>query len=330
MKLSMLAVVAALSAGTAGMALSDELRIGMAAPENTPWGTITHKFADKVAELTGGELTVSVYFNNELGDEQTMARQLARGRLDMAELSNVASSLLVPEYGLLLSPYAFDSLKQADCVADGNLAETFGESFRSAGAVFLTPVEVGNMTIMSKTPIRTPSDLQNVKIRTSPTQSDTYFIQAAGGAAVPLGTADSLPALKTGQVTALTTPIVIGVAGGYAAAAPQVTRTNHGHQIGTILVSAQRWDGLSEENRAALTEAAKVFVELRPLMRETEEAMLKKVAESGGNVVEPTPDEMTQWKALAPEVRERMMADIGGNSVAIWDAIEAAKATCGQ
>lgn len=322
------AAVAVLLA-TCQTAFAEELRMGMAVPEQTPWGAATRKFAEDVAARTNGELTVNIYYNNELGDEQTMARQLARGRLDMAELSNVASSLLVAEYGLLQAPYVFDTAAQADCVADSDLAAIFGDLFREAGAEYLAPVEIGYMTIMSKSPILTPADLDSVKIRTSPTQSDTYFIRAVGGAAVPLGTVDSMPALKTGQVSAVTTPIVVGVAGGYAAAAPQITRTNHGQQIGALLISAKRWNTLSEDHRQALRDAAPLMADLRPMLRQTEEAMLDKVRASGGTVHDLSPDELAAWQSFAPLVRDRLIAETGGVAATTWTAIEAAKSACG-
>jgi TRAP-type C4-dicarboxylate transport system substrate-binding protein len=327
MKFLLVAAAAALAI-PACHATAEELRMGMAVPEQTPWGAATRKFAEDVAARTKGALTVNIYYNNELGDEQTMARQLARGRLDMAELSNVAASLLVAEYGLLQAPYVFDTPAQADCVTDSGLAAIFGDLFRASGTVYLAPVEIGHMTIMSKSAILSPDDLEDVKIRTSPTQSDTYFIRAAGGAAVPLGTVDSMPALKTGQVSAMTTPIVVGVAGGYAAAAPQITRTNHGQQIGALLISAKRWETLSAEHRQALAESARLMADLRPMLRQTENAMLDKVRAGGGTVHDLSPDELAAWQRFAPQVRDQLIAETGGTAAEKWAAIEAAKASC--
>lgn len=330
MKTSLCAATAAAMFLLCQPGMAEELRMGLAVPEQTPWGVVTQAFADEVAARTNGELTISIYYNNELGDEQTMARQLARGRLDMAELSNVASSLLVPEYGLLQAPYVFDTSQQADCVADSGLAEIFGDLFLDARAVYLAPVDIGSMAIMSKTQIVAPGDLRDVKIRTSPTRSDTYFIRAAGGAAVPLGTIDSMPALKTGQVSAVTAPVIVGVAGGYAAAAPRITRTNHGQQIGALLISASRWDSLSEAYREALMESVKVMAGLRPLLHQTEEAMLNKVRASGGTVHDLSPEELAAWRDFAPAVRDQLIAETGGAAAATWSAIEAAKAACAR
>ena len=106
-----------------------ELRLSMAPPPNSPWGAIAQKFVDKVAELSGGELTVKAFMGSKLGGEQDIIKQIARGRVDMGVMSNTAVSLVVPEFGLLASPYAFDSPEQFDCVADNHLLATYGDEF---------------------------------------------------------------------------------------------------------------------------------------------------------------------------------------------------------
>ena len=77
-----LAVVLAISAADAR-----ELRSAGAAPEKTPWGQSVNAFAAKVAELSGGSLTIKHFHASQLGDEQTTVRQVARGRLDMGGFS---------------------------------------------------------------------------------------------------------------------------------------------------------------------------------------------------------------------------------------------------
>ena len=91
---------------TAGSLLdAKELRSSGAAPEPSPWGQVTNAFTAKVAELSDGALTINHFHGSQLGDEQTTVKQVARGRLDIGLFSNTATSLLVPEFGLLASPY---------------------------------------------------------------------------------------------------------------------------------------------------------------------------------------------------------------------------------
>ncbi len=96
--------LAALAVTLSLPAAAVELRSYGAAPAQTPWGKIADAFAAKVAELSGGKLTIKHFHASQLGDEQTAIRQVARGRLDIGFFSNTATSLVVPEYGLLASP----------------------------------------------------------------------------------------------------------------------------------------------------------------------------------------------------------------------------------
>ena len=305
-----------------------ELRSAGAAPEPSPWGQVTNAFVDKVAELSGGTLTIKHFHASQLGDEQTTVRQVARGRLDMGFFSNTATSLLVPEFGLLASPYAFTDVKQADCVADDHLLNTFGDAMDAAGVVPIAFAEIGQQIIFSKEPIASPADLAGVKIRTAPTKTDTLFMEGAGGSAVPLGTTDSMPALKTGNVSAATWPTVYGIAVGYHEVAPNVTVSNHVHQIGAVVVSKKVWDSLSEEEQGWMNEAGSVFVGLREAVRNAEGGLLKKIEGAGINVIRPNEEQMAAWRAVAPEVQPKIVAELGGASEATWAAINSAKEAC--
>lgn len=314
--------------GTLAWADPVTLHLGTAAPEKTPWGAAVTEFAGSVSKLTNGNVTIQPSFNSELGDEPTMARQLPRGRLDMAFLSNAAASLLVPEYGLLMTPYLFADLAEADCVFDEHLVETFEAPFEAAGVRMLAGVEIGQMVIMATRPLHRPSDIRGEKIRTAPTPTDTAFVREMGGAPVPLGNVESMSAMRTGLVVAVTTPIVMGVAGGFAAEGPEITVTRHGHQVGGLLISEEAWNRLDADGQAALREAALVMAGLRPAVRAAEAGLLAQAEADGARVHEPTAGEMEEWKAFSPAVAQAVVSGLGPGGVETWDRLMAAKASC--
>lgn len=326
MKLSVIAAALVVAGSIAAEA--KELRLSAAPPPNSPWGAVTMKFVDKVAELSGGKLVIEPYLGSKLGGEQDVVKQIARGRIDMGVMSNTAVSLLVPEFGLLASPYAFDNAEQFDCVADNHLLETFGAEFDAAKVKTLSWMEVGYQSIFSKDPLRVPGDLKGVKIRTAPAATDTLFIQAAGGTPVPLAPSEAVPALKTGQVDAATQLSVFGIATGYDKVAPQITLTRHQHQVGAIIMSSRTWEGLTDQEKAWIEEAAPIFLELRAAIRGAEGALLKKAASEGATVIELTPEELGQWKALVPAAQEAILNELDDTVKAKWDEILAAKQAC--
>ncbi|SFM01482.1 TRAP transporter substrate-binding protein [Shimia aestuarii] len=326
MKLTAIAAALVVAGGIAAEA--KELRLSAAPPPNSPWGKITMKFVDKLADVSGGELTAKPYLGSKLGGEQDVVKQIARGRIDMGVMSNTAVSLLVPEFGLLASPYAFDTAEQFDCVADNHLLDTYAAEFDAAKVHALSWMEVGYQVIFSKEAIRTPADLSGVKIRTAPSATDTLFIQTAGGTPVPLAPSEAVPALKTGQVSAATQLSVFGVATGYDKVAPQITVTRHQHQVGAVIISQRTWNGLSDQEKAWINEAAPTFLELRAAIRGAEGALLGKAASEGATVIELNDDELKAWKALAPAAQEAILNELGDDAKAKWDAILAAKASC--
>lgn len=318
----------ALSLATTAAAQAKDLRLSMAPPPNSPWGAVTQKFVDRVAELSGGALTVKAFMGSKLGGEQDVIKQIARGRIDMGVMSNTAVSLAVPTFGLLASPYAFDTPEQFDCVADNHLLDTYGAEFEAAGLKTLSWMEVGYQVLYTKDGARVPSDLSGVKIRTAPSATDTKFMQQAGVTAVPLSPKDTIPAMKTGQVDGATQLSVFGIVVGYPAVASHITLTRHQHQVGGIVMSKKSWDGLSSDEQGWINEAAPIFLELRGALRGAEGALLKKAEGEGATIINLTEDELGAWKALAPAAQEVILNDMGDVAKSKWSAIQAAKAAC--
>ena len=320
--------VFAMMMASASIAEAKELRLSMAPPPNSPWGKIAQQFVDKVAELSGGALTVKPYMASKLGGEQDVIKQIARGRIDMGVMSNTAVSLVVPEFGLLASPYAFSSPEEFDCVADNHLLSTFGDDFDAAGIKTLSWMEVGYQVIYTKDGIRVPSDVKGMKLRTAPSATDTSFMLEAGANAVPLSPKDAVPAMKTGQVNGATQLSVFGIVVGYHKPAPNITLTRHQHQVGGVVISTKTWNSLSAQEQGWIEEAAPIFLNLRNALRGAEGALLKKAAGEGATVIELTDAELNQWKALVPAAQAKILDEMGGNAKARWSAIQDAKAAC--
>lgn len=320
----------------AGLALSApalqarELRLGSAAPAATPWGKSYEAFAELVAKKSGGSLTIKVFPGGQLGDEQSMIRQTARGRIDITGASNTGAALMVPEFALLAAPYLWDSPAQGDCVDDKHLRKVFAPMFVDKGLVPLAFVEVGHQILFSTFPVSVPADLAGKKVRTAPVKTDTIYIDATGATSVPLGVADAMPALKTGGVSATTWPTVYGLAVGYHKVAPYVVVTSHAHQRGAFLISQKVWASLSAAEKGWVQDAAtEAHANLRTGIRQAEAGLLKKAATEGATVTTPTGPTARAWQILAGQVSEQVVKESGDKAKAIWAQIQAAKKACG-
>lgn len=327
MKTATLAAAVAITMTALG-AHAKELRLSAAPPPASPWGKITQKFVDKVTEASGGALTITPYMGGKLGGEQDVVKQIARGRIDMGVMSNTAISLLVPTFGLLASPYAFESAEQFDCVMDNHLLKTFGDEFAAAKVHPLSWMEVGYQVVFSQSAGAVPEDFAGIKLRTAPSATDTLFIKQTGATPVPMAPNEAVPAMKTGQVEGASQLSVFGIATGYDKVAPHIVMTRHQHQVGAIIMSDRAWAGLSTQEKAWIEEAAPIFLELRGAIRGAEGALLGKAASEGATVVDLDDTQLAAWKALAPAAQKAILADLGNGADAKWREIEQAKSAC--
>jgi TRAP-type C4-dicarboxylate transport system substrate-binding protein len=322
------AAAVALGAMAFDASAGQELRLATAAPQKTPWGLWIQGIADRVEKASSGELKIKVFFGSQLGNEQVTMRQTVRGRIDISAQSNTATSLVVPEFALLSAPYLWDSPAHSDCAFDKYVGRIYAPMMEENGLVVLSWVEVGQEIVFSRKPIRTPADMAQMKVRVAPTKPAVGFFEAVGANPVPLGTTDSIPSLKTGTVNAAVFPTVYGIAIGTQDLAPNVIVTNHGHQIGTLVMSKKIWNTLSAQEQSWLRTASNEAGMLRKGIRDAEMALLAKIEKAGVSVYRPTAGELTQWRAAAKPAREELVGAIGGKAPGVWNKIIEARDAC--
>lgn len=331
MKRTLLATAVAAIIATQAAVAADvtELRYATVAPEKTPWGAYLHKTIAVAEEAAVGSLKITPFFSAALGDEQTSLRQTVRGRIDISGQSGVATSLVVPEIALLGAPFLFKDTAESDCVYDNHVNPIFGPMLKEKGLILLSYVEVGWPTIFSVAPLNTVEQGQNIKLRVPPSRATTLYWSEVGAAGVPMGVVDMIPALKTGQVKAIHTSTVYGIAIGLHKLAPYVSYNNtHQHDVGTVTVSAKTWNKLTPVQQAALKKTASYVNELRQGIRGAEQALLGKAAKEGATVNRIDSAAMAGWQTHAAAAQEALVGEIGGRAAEIWNRIQVAKKAC--
>lgn len=306
-----------------------ELRLGTITPDNTIWAKQAQGFVAKVAELSGGELTISYFGNAELGNMGDTMKMTLTGRLDMWLGATPALAAVVPEMAVLSLPYVFDTAAEAGCVMPQLLdrtREATGGKFHLLGFS-----AVGTQSIGAKVEVRLPSDLANMKIRTAPLQTTMAFFGSIGANPVPLDAAESTAALSTGLVDAVDFAPTYYMATGSNKVASFFTPTLHTYNLGGLAVSAQTWGGLTEAEQNILTEA---WDQAMPLAQNAaavdgfENKMLGAHMQGGGTVVELTDEEKAVWKEAGLASWNIILPELRGDIEGYMAALQGAKEGC--
>ncbi|MCE8522659.1 TRAP transporter substrate-binding protein [Ruegeria pomeroyi] len=333
MKKSMLkglALACGLAAISAPAVAETVLKLGSVAPSGSPWGKWATGVAAKIEEVSGGELKIELLLDAQAGDEQTVLRQTAKGRLDIAFVSNVPLTLLSQEMAIPSAAYLFDSPEQGTCVTYEHLSDTLGGIMEGAGVVPLTWMEVGHYVLFSKEPVSSPADLAGKKMRIAPSIADAALAKAWGVQGVPMGTSDAIPALQTGTVDAAWFPTLFGIGIGTHKVAPHVTVTNHARLIGTVAVSGRTWAKLSDQEKQWLGVFTAAGPQLTQGILGAEPALLGQLEGAGVPVKHLSAEEGAVWKAAADGVLAAIIEETGGDAQAVADRIAQAKAACGS
>ena len=240
--------------------------------------------ADHVEEADV-DVAVDTFPNSQLGDNTETFASVMSGDIDMDVQGSAALGSAYEPIGVFDAAYAFDDADHMFSFFDSEASEELKENFEEATDVKILDLwYFGDRHFTANEPIRTPDDLNGLRMRFP--DSPIYLANAEALGAEPTAVAfeEVYMALQQGTVDGQENPIATIDADNYTEVQSHVSMT--AHQVGSqmIVVSAQTWDSLSEEQQEVLQEAvSSVREDNRACIEEAEEEILGEW-EAGGNV----------------------------------------------
>ncbi len=261
---SLIAAGAALAIFGAGAAFAqdykDEYRVSTVVPAPFPWGIAAEKWAELTAERTEGRIKLKVYPGVQLvqGDQTREFTAMRQGVIDMAVGSTINWSPQITELNLFSMPFLMPDYAALDALTQGPVGEKIFEIVQSNGAVPLAWAENGFREVTnSKRPIRTPADMEGLKLRVvgSPIFSDMFT--ALGANPTQMSWADAQPALTTGAVDGQENPLTIySVLNMQDVGQKNVTLWHYVADPLIFAVNQQVWDSFTPEDQEILKQSA--------------------------------------------------------------------------
>ncbi|GAA6733982.1 TRAP transporter substrate-binding protein DctP [Thermus oshimai] len=303
-----------------GLALAQfkaEYKLSVVVAPNTPWGMGAQRFADLVKEKTGGRVNIKVYYSGQLfAGQQTNEFQLLRtGVADFAVGSTINWSPQVKELNLFNLPFFFPTYKDLDAVEEGQAGKALFARLRQLGVEPLAWGENGYRQLTnSKRPVRTPEDLQGLKIRVvgAPIFIETF--RALGANPTSMNWAEVLTALQQGVIEGQENPIV-GVIIPYKLwelGQRHLTLWNYVIDPLIFAASAQTWRTFPPEVQKAIQEAALEAARYQKALARAgmdDGAALKYLASIGVKV--EIPDPLAYLRAQGVEVTVLSPLEVG-------------------
>ena len=255
MHFTTLIAAAIVAAGPA--AAQEVLRFGHVGEPGSLFASSAEHFAEVANEKLGEGYEVQVFGSSQLGDDTELLQKLKLGQVAFALPSSVMSSV-APEFGVFEMPYIVQSRDHIRAVEEAMLEDVFNAAAREEGYEILAFWENGFRHITNNVrPITVPADLEGIKLRTPKGEWRVKMFQQYGANPTPMAFSDVFTALQTGVIDGQENPYAQIASAKFQEVQDYLSVTGHVYTPAYVLMAKQRFDGLPEEARTALTEAAR-------------------------------------------------------------------------
>lgn len=309
-------------AGTPSSNAPVEIKIACVGNEDHQSTIMAKLFKEELEKLYDGEIKVSIYPNGSLGGEREAAEGVKLGTIQMTVVTSDGTlPAWVSDIQVLSIPYLFESKEQAYKILDGVITEQLGPKFEQQGFKHLGFGELGFRHFTNnKKEIKSAADMKGMSIRVQEAPIWFALMQSLEASAVPVSFNELYTALQQGMVDGQENPIASIATSKFNEVQKYLTLDGHTYAAVSMVMNKGFYDGLPEDLRSAIDQAAK---NATPRQREAIEAIegeyLKQLIDSGMIVTEPDKASFVKAtkdlykledvkKLVAPELVELVMS----------------------
>lgn len=303
------AVLAA--AGISSASAQTTLKVGLIDPPEHVDVQATERMAERVSEATGGEVTIEVYPAAQLGFANDMLSGMKLGTVEMFVGATTWLGTFDRDFWISGTPYIFNSQEHAREVHQGEAFQEMADRLVDEHGIRIVTMnwDRGPRNFISTTPVETIEDLEGLKIRVPPQEAWITNFELAGASPTPMPLTETFTGLQQGIVEATEQASNWLYANKYHTIAKNLTRTAHNYEETGVMISERVWQGLTDEQKEALSTAATEVAEwhneeVAAQIRQAEQAM----AEEGVNIIDV---DISAWEAQFRENFDTVVEEIG-------------------
>ena len=317
-KLRKLAIVAACGALMTGAAYAEvreqTFRWTTANPAGHPIPMGGQKFADLVAQKSGGKMQVKLFPGGVLGGDVQVLSAVQGGTIDMASMNSGILQSQVKEFAIVDFPFLFNDPKEADAVLDGPIGRALADKLPEKGLVHLAYYDLGFRQLTnSKRPVKTADDIAGLKIRViqSPIYIDTFA--ALGANPLPMPITEVYTAMEQKTIDGHENPYTVIESNKFYEVQKYLTGSRHIYNPQTMMISKKSWDRLNKDEQQIILDAARESqVYQRQVSRDAQEKALA-ILKTKMEYSDLPPAEVAKIRTKLKPVIDKYSANVGAD-----------------
>ena len=297
-----------------------ELTFGIQDAETHPLYQGAVEFKERLEELSGGEMTVTIYPSAQLGDFKAMIAQMQAGELDIVAAGYPDMSYMIPELKLVGEPYVIRDFEHLQKVVEGEFGQAIDQKLEEAGIRMLDLWYYGTRQTTANQPIESIDDLKGLRLRTPNVPFLIDYAEAVGATPAPVAFQEVYLALQTNQVDAQENPLPTIDAMKFYEVQDNIALTNHFVASSAIYISAETWEGLSDEEKGWVQQAIEAGGDVNDgLLMEGEANLVATFRDRGLTVTEP---DLAPFREAMQPYYDELEAEFGEGRIDAIMAVE--------
>ena len=234
------------------------LRFAFQNVKDHPQGQGAQKFADLLAESSGGKIKVRLFPGGTLGGDLQTVSALQGGTLDITVLNSGILAAQAPDFAMLDFPFLFNNVEEAHAVIDGPVGQKLAAQLDSKGLVSLGYWDLGFRHLTnSKHPVTKIEDMQGLKVRViqSPIYLETF--NALGANPVAMAFPEVYTGLEQRTIDGQENPFTVIEGNKFYEVQKYLSVTGHIFNPQSLIIGQKTWNRLNDDEKTLILNAAK-------------------------------------------------------------------------
>jgi tripartite ATP-independent transporter DctP family solute receptor len=269
---------------------------------------------ETLTEVSGGEMTLTIFPSSQLGDFRAMVAQVQAGELDMVTTGYPDMSYVIPELNLIGAPYVADDFGHLEEIVAGPWGQEMDAAFIDQGIRMLDLWYYGTRQTTSNRAIESMADMQGLRMRTPNVPFLIAYAENVGATPAPVAFAEVYLALQTNQVDAQENPLPTIEAMRFDEVQSHIAITNHFIASIAMMISDELWGSLTEEEQGWIMTAVEAGGEVNDSRTVNAEAELLATFEGRGLSV--TRPDLAPFRAAMQPYYDQLEAEFGEGAIA--------------
>ncbi len=289
--------------------------LATASPDNTVTGIFANVFAQKVEELSGGEMKIKVYHNSVLGGDTELFESCQAGDIPFVVQNTAPEVSYLPRLCLFDLPCVFNNLDELHAVLDRpEFMEQINSIYESGNFRLLAMADQHFRVMTANKPIQAMSDLKGIKIRTMENSYHMDFWSRFGTNPTPMAFAELYVGLEQHMVDAQENPYEVICSNGFYEVQKYVIETNHLPHLLALITNNDFYGNLPKDQQEIIDQAAAFARDYaRQQAVERSNSRIQEIQDHGSQVVAISDELRKQLRQSAQSVYDDIRKVVGND-----------------